>query len=241
MGPVADGGLQLLRSPQADLSDSRLFYDGVRVLRRLLREASGRLAAVRMRDHGRAAKRRHREIGSQRDAQRRAAIYRRLLRPVARTIGYAEAALLEVECVTEPWVETWSAEARHYLELVQRVVQQTKRRVFDGETVPAGQKVVSLFEAHADIICKGGRQTHYGHKINLTTGRSALVVVEDGNPADSTRCLPMLQPACRPTGSRRSGRRSTADMRRVRIWRRRRSWAWSTWCSTRSVAWSRTK
>ena len=81
-------------------------------------------------------------------------------------------------------------------ELLARVVEQTKRRVFDGETVPAGEKVVSLFEPHTDIICKGGRATRYGHKINLSTGRSALVldvVVESGNPADSERCLPMLR------------------------------------------------
>ena len=55
---------------------------------------------------------------------------------------------------------------------------------------------MSLFESHTDIIVKGGRETHYGHKINLTTGHSGLaldVVVEDGNPADSARCLPMLE------------------------------------------------
>ncbi len=36
---------------------------------------------------------------------------------------------------------------------------------------------------------------HYGHKLNLSTGRSGLildVVIEDGNPADSDRLLPML-------------------------------------------------
>ena len=56
----------------------------------------------------------------------------------------------------------------------------------NGETVPAGEKVVSLFEPHTDILVKGGRATTYGHKINLTTGRSGLVldaVVEQGNPA----------------------------------------------------------
>ena len=67
--------------------------------------------------------------------------------------------------------------------------------------MPAGEKVVSLFEPHTDIIVKGGRVTHYGHKINLATGRSGLVldaVVEDGTPADSARppavgrCLAML-------------------------------------------------
>ena len=31
-------------------------------------------------------------------------------------------------------------------DLLKRVVEQTERRVFDGETVPASEKVVSLFE-----------------------------------------------------------------------------------------------
>ena len=35
---------------------------------------------------------------------------------------------------------------------------------------------MSLFEPYTDIIRKGGRTMHYGHKINLNTGRSALVL-----------------------------------------------------------------
>jgi IS5 family transposase len=61
--------------------------------------------------------------------------------------------------------------------------------------VPASEKLVSLFEPHADIIVKGGRQVQYGHKLNLATGKSGLildVVVEAGNPADAERFLPML-------------------------------------------------
>jgi IS5 family transposase len=56
-------------------------------------------------------------------------------------------------------------------------------------------KGFSLFEPHADIILKGGRQVQYGHKLNLATGKSGLildVVVETGNPADTERFLPML-------------------------------------------------
>jgi len=49
-------------------------------------------------------------------------------------------------------------ELRHYIELAKRVISQTRRRVFDGQTVPAGEKLVSLFEPHADILVKGGRQ-----------------------------------------------------------------------------------
>ena len=177
-------------------ADSRLLYDGVRVLTRLLRQARKRVATISYHDHCRAAKRREREIRSARGAQRRQAIYRRLLRLVARTIAYAQAAEAEVCNVTEPWAESWCAKVGAYRELLTRVVEQTRRRVFDGETVPASEKVVSLFEPHTDIIRKGGRTTRYGHKINLSSGRSALVldvVVEQGNPADSERCLPMLR------------------------------------------------
>jgi transposase, IS5 family len=45
---------------------------------------------------------------------------------------------------------------------------------------------VSLFEPHADIIVKGARDVQYGHKLNLLTGKSGLildVVIEAGNPA----------------------------------------------------------
>ena len=61
--------------------------------------------------------------------------------------------------------------------------------------MPASEKLVSLFEPHADIIRKGGRDVQYGHKLNLVTGKSGLildVVVEAGNPADAERFLPML-------------------------------------------------
>ncbi len=54
---------------------------------------------------------------------------------------------------------------------VERIIRQSERRVLDGEQVAAGEKLVSLFEEHADIIVKGSRDTDYGHKLNLTTGR----------------------------------------------------------------------
>ena len=64
-----------------------------------------------------------------------------------------------------------------------------------GQAVPAGEKLVSLFEPHADIIVKGARDVQYGHKLNLVTGQSGLIldiVIETGNPADAERFLPML-------------------------------------------------
>ena len=135
------------------------------------------------------------EIQSQREAQRRAKTYRKLLRLVWRTLGYVEHALPAVAATDAPWTSPWQEKARACNDLLERVVDQTRHRVFGGETVSAQEKVVSLFEPNTDIIVKGGRGMHYGYKVNFATGRGGLaldVVVEDGNPADSARCLPML-------------------------------------------------
>jgi IS5 family transposase len=107
-----------------------------------------------------------------------------------------EAAQLKLEPAADPMVEVWRAALAHYRPLIGQILAQTERRVFGAESVPAGDKIVSLFEPHADIIRKGGRDVEYGHKLNLTSGKSGLildVVIEAGNPADSDRFLPMLE------------------------------------------------
>ena len=62
--------------------------------------------------------------------------------------------------------------------------------------MPAQEKVFSIFEDHTDIIIKGDREIQYGHKLNLSSGKSGLIldiVIEDGNPSDIDRLVPMLQ------------------------------------------------
>ena len=93
-------------------------------------------------------------------------------------------------------VEAWLAAVRQYRPLIARIIAQTERRVLDGEQVPAADKLVSLFEPHTDIIVKGSREVQYGHKLNLSTGKTGMIldlVIEDGNPADTDRVKPMLR------------------------------------------------
>ena len=42
--------------------------------------------------------------------------------------------------------------------------------------MPAPEKLVSLLEAHTDVILKDRRDTYYGHKIFLTGGASGLIL-----------------------------------------------------------------
>ena len=55
--------------------------------------------------------------------------------------------------------------------------------------MPNDQKLFSIYELHTDIIVKGDRKIKFGHKVNVGTGKSNLILVCDifeGNPADST-------------------------------------------------------
>ena len=69
-----------------------------------------------------------------------------------------------------------AAQLKRAVGLLEKVISQTERRVFHNEKVPASDKVTSFFEDHTDIIVKKRRETHFGHKIFLTGGKSNLIL-----------------------------------------------------------------
>ena len=195
-------------------SDSTLLWDAVRVITRLLDRAEELPEAptLHWRDRRRLAKQRARAIEYSRGQDKKRRLYRDLIVATQASRAELQAVAAGLAETAAPAVARWRAEVDHYLPLIARIISQTRRRVFDGETVPAGEKLVSLFEPHADIIVKGGRQIQYGHKLNLATGSSGLildVVIEAGNPADSERFLPMLDRHIARTGT--APRQTAAD------------------------------
>ena len=178
-------------------SDSTLLWDALRVMTRLLRRAERlpQAPAMRWRDRRRLAKKRSRAIDYSRGQARKRQLYRELIAAARATENELQAVTKGLAEIAGTAAERWRAQVDHYLPLIARIITQSERRVLKGEAVPAGKKLVSLFEPHADIIVKGSRGVQYGHKLNLTTGKSGLildVVVEAGNPADAERFLPML-------------------------------------------------
>jgi IS5 family transposase len=179
-------------------SDSTLLWDAVRVMTRLLRQAAALpgAPALQWRDRRRLAKKRARAIEYSRGKDNRRRLYCELMTATRATLGTLQEAGKRVANLAGIAAERWRAQLGHYLPLIELILTQTQRRVLDGQAVKASEKLVSLFEPHADIIVKGARDVQYGHKLNLVTGRSGLildVVVETGNPADAERFLPMLE------------------------------------------------
>lgn len=179
-------------------TDSSLLWDGVRVMVRVLKKADKLLGGTlpRWRNYRRLAKKRGVAIQYSGGRSQKSELYRDLVAAPRATMASLHCAVQHLKAHPGTEAVALRCEAEHYLPLIARIIDQTERRVFDGEAVPAAERLVSLFETHADIIVKGGRDTHYGHKLNLATGRSGLihdVIIEAGNPADSARFLPMLE------------------------------------------------
>lgn len=182
-------------------TDSSLLWDCVRVLARIMKRAQKTFGLAFV-NHRLRAKRRALEIINAKSADKRKPLYRDLLAITEETLGQAEAIAAELDqaqCTdTKKLVLAMAlaAEIRHFVPLVNQVLSQTERRILRDESVPATEKVVSIFEPHTDIIIKGNRDTEYGHKVCVTTGASALVtdvVVEQGNPADYTLATKMME------------------------------------------------
>ena len=84
-----------------------------------------------------------------------------------------------------------------FVSRVKQVIDQTIRRVFQDETVPAQEKIVSLFEPQTDIIQRGkvGKPTEFGHKVWLSEVDGGIVTeweVLKGNPPDSDQWKPAI-------------------------------------------------
>jgi transposase, IS5 family len=162
-------------------SDSSLLADGVRVLSRVLRRARAVLGEgaslgktlfrTRLRSARRLVQRLHR-LGRRKgdaatEAMRQA--YARLIAVTKKTCAQATRIGTALRERPEPPAQRWAKQLDTYLPRVARAIAQAARRVLQRETVPASEKIVSLFEPHSQIIVrhKAGKPVEFGRKLWL--------------------------------------------------------------------------
>jgi len=179
--------------------DARMLNDSVRVIARLadcLREAAPELRLIFCNRTRSAKKRAYRIVMAKgRNAEKvRVKNYQVLLKIQQKTCQQAEAMVealrARVEVAMRIEVMGPLGEMEKVLRLAKQVYEQAERRVMRGEKVPADEKLVSIFETHTDIICRGKShcKAEFGHKVDFATGRSGLVLryeVFEGNPGDN--------------------------------------------------------
>jgi transposase, IS5 family len=190
-------------------TDNTLLWDVVRVLTRLI----GRLGKVlpkgidNFSNRTRCARRRMQEIqrmtARQRHTQQKGK-YRHLIGITQQVVHNARGVLEKTkdQCAVDPVDDIIIGELRrkidHYCQLGARVIDQSRRRVLQGEQVATEEKIYSIFETHTDLIKRGKIQKpiEFGHKIFLAESARGLITqyrVLEGNPADHVHVKPSLQ------------------------------------------------
>src|SRR6266436_4079646 len=190
-------------------TDNTLVWDVVRVVTRLV----GRLKkAVQKRIRGfhnrkRVARRRMQEIQRMTPKQR----HERQTKKYRELIGVTEEVVTSARKVVEQTkkargkdlaaemaIPELRKEIEHYCKLGDRVIDQARRRVLEGEQVPNAEKIYSIFEVHTDLIKRGKVQTplEFGHKVFLAESAQGLITqyeVLEGNPGDDQQVEPSLE------------------------------------------------
>jgi IS5 family transposase len=124
--------------------------------------------------------------------------YRKLVKATQQTIEQAQQVLPALQAVTGKEADRLTDVLETFIPRAEQAVSQAVRRVFQGEKVPASEKIVSLFEPHSAIIRrnKARKPTEYGHKVWLDEVDGGIVTrwqVLEGNPNDDQQWLPSLE------------------------------------------------
>ncbi len=164
-------------------TDSSLLWDTWRVASRILQR--GRTLAPRSvphRFHDCKIKRLHLTITrySASQAKNRKRLvkrsFRTLIRRVAWIVGIAEQFCRVAKSRASLPLAGLGAELDGFLPAMQQVVRQASRRE-GGETVPAAERVFSIFEPHTELIKRGRRHkpVEFGHAVLLCQTREKFI------------------------------------------------------------------
>ena len=124
--------------------------------------------------------------------------YRELLRITGQVIENARqvvqktAKVKGVDVLGRVMIDQLCQQITAYCGLGDKVIDQTRRRVLEGEPVLADEKLYSIFEDHTHLIKRGKERkpVEFGHKVFLAESAQGLITdyqVLEGNPADSTQ------------------------------------------------------
>lgn len=186
-------------------TDSSLLNDGVRVLSRDLKRAQKVLVAGMgmvnslFRDRSRSARRVKRQIEgiARKGREKTKPLYQKLLKIARASVKQAQKVADSLGQRATETAGQLQDSLQTFIERTQQVIEQTERRVFQNESVPAEDKLLSVFEPHSDIIMRGKahRPTEFGHKVWLDEVDGGIISdyrILDGNPADSDQWQPAI-------------------------------------------------
>jgi IS5 family transposase len=170
-------------------TNNSLIWDCLKTSHRLLKklEETGKIKKVR--NYQKQGKKNEFKINNTKNKEKREELFKKQLKLFRMSINQVKKVVGEIMGGADLGILSILSELKGLLPKMEKVYDISYRHELLGESVPNSEKIFSIYEDHTDIIVKGSREVVFGHKVNLATGRSNLILdceITDGNPKDST-------------------------------------------------------
>jgi IS5 family transposase len=170
-------------------TNNSLIWDCIKTSHRLLKKLEEKGKIRKVRNYQKQGKKNEFKINNTKKKEKRAELFEKQLKLFRCSINQVRRVLEGVMTGIDLEMVSMVEELKGFLPKMEKVYDISYRHEVLGESVPNSEKIFSIYEEHTDIIVKGLREVEFGHKVNLTTGRSNLILdceITDGNPKDST-------------------------------------------------------
>jgi len=170
-------------------TNNSLVWDCVKECERLLSLLKEEVETLEFEEYRKKAKKIHFKINVEKDEEKRVKLFKKQLETFANCIKQASNIVKKKNKYgVSAKAESIITAMEGMIPVMEKVFRMTERREILKEKVPVEEKIFSIYERHTDIIMKGQREARFGHKVNLGSGRSNLILtceILEGNPKDS--------------------------------------------------------
>ena len=167
-------------------TNNSLVWDCIRESDRLLSQLKEEIKDLNYRDYTVSAKRIYYKINNTKSGDKRVDLFKKQLITFTKCINQVVHAIKKKNRCNLMALGILGT-LEKLLPVLQQIYSVAQMKEINNEMVQNARKLFSIYEQHTDIIVKGSREVKFGHKINLSTGKSNLILsceVLKGNPPD---------------------------------------------------------
>jgi len=170
-------------------TNNSLVWDCIKESERLLKHLKEEIEGFDYEEYIKRAKKTYFKINVIKNEEKRIKLFQKQLKMFMECINQV------TNVVKKKQIYGLTAKATGYISVMEtlipvmrKVYQMTEKKEIFNEKVPVEEKLFSIYEQHTDIIVKGQREVQFGHKVNIGSGKSNLILtceIVKGNPKDS--------------------------------------------------------
>jgi IS5 family transposase len=177
-------------------TNNSLVWDCIKESHRLLEQLKKEIGSIDYQNYRSAGKKTYFKINVTKTGDERTALFREQLELFTKCINQVSNVVKnKLEYGENIRVTGIFTALENLLPHMNQVYKMTHEKEILGKQVPNKEKLFSIYELHTDIIVKGQRESKFGHKVDIGTGGSKLILtctIPRGNPNDGELFRPTL-------------------------------------------------